>query len=491
MAQDTAAARRRLGLPMTLGYGLGAVAQGVGGVALSTATINFYLVSVIGLRPAVVGLVIMISLIVDAVVDPAIGRWSDSFRSRWGRRHPFMYASALPIALATILLWRHPAGLAGTAMAAYVLAALIALRLCSGLYQIPSDALIPELAPGYHERTTLISWRWFFGVAGAAGMGLALGLVYLRKDASHPLGQYDPAAYGHFGVAAAVVVFVAIVGSSLATQRAIPLLSKAPLRRQPLGAMLAEVAAILTNPALLSIMAALLISGVASGLSSSISGFMSYYFWGLTPQVATTIGAVATPAAIVGLVLAPLLSRALGKKRTMMSVFFASIFVGVLPVGLRLLGLMPANGSPLIPVILAADQIVSGVLALIGFVIVGSMIADVAEDSAVRTGVRSEGLLFATNGLVPKITTGLGNLAGNLLLEAVRFPVGAVPTPGHPVVIGPQIMRHLAMISLPAGAILNIAAVALLSFYRLDRSTHEANLEALRLAAEVGVVAEH
>ena len=70
----------RLGLGTKVSYGLGSAAQGVGAVALSTTTINYYLVSVVGLRPAVVGTVILISLVIDAVLDPAIGRWSDTFR---------------------------------------------------------------------------------------------------------------------------------------------------------------------------------------------------------------------------------------------------------------------------------------------------------------------------------------------------------------------------------------------------------------------------
>src|SRR5262249_22123674 len=133
-----APAAPRLGFGVRLSYGLGALAQGVGGVALATATINLYLVSVVGLRPAVVGLVISISLVADAVVAPLIGRWSDTFRSRWGRRHPFMYVSALPIALAIIFLWREPAGLGPGGIAVYVLAMLIVVRLASGLYVIPS-----------------------------------------------------------------------------------------------------------------------------------------------------------------------------------------------------------------------------------------------------------------------------------------------------------------------------------------------------------------
>ena len=99
-----AAAAPRLGLGVKLSYGLGSVAQGVGGVALGTGIINFYLVVVVGLRPAVVGAVILISLVIDALIDPLIGRFSDTLRSPWGRRHPLMYASALPIALAIAFL---------------------------------------------------------------------------------------------------------------------------------------------------------------------------------------------------------------------------------------------------------------------------------------------------------------------------------------------------------------------------------------------------
>ena len=38
-------------------------------------------------------------IVVDAISDPLIGSISDRFRSVWGRRLPFMFASALPIAV--------------------------------------------------------------------------------------------------------------------------------------------------------------------------------------------------------------------------------------------------------------------------------------------------------------------------------------------------------------------------------------------------------
>ncbi len=473
---DTTAAPT-VGLGVKISYGLGALAQGVGGVALAQGALTFFLVRVVGLRPTLVSTVILISLVIDAVIDPLIGRWSDTFRSPWGRRHPFMYASAIPIALAIVFLWRHPAGLTGFAMAAYALGVLIVARLAGGLYTIPSDALTPELAPDYHARTGLISYRWFFGVFGGAVMGIVLSVVFLRKDASHPLGPVDPAAYANFGVTAAIIVFLSIVVSAVATHRYIPQLSQAPQRRQSLGHALKEIVSIVTNPSLIAVMASGLVSGIAGGITGSISAFMNYYFWGLTPQVAGWIGVAALPGIVLGVIAAPILSRALDKKRTMITVFTLAIFTGVIPVALRLLGLMPPNGSVWIPTILGVDTAVGTMLAISGFVLVSSMIADVVEDSAVKTGVRSEGLLFAANGLLPKVTTGIGGMIGALMLEASHFPAGAVT--GLADKVDPAVMRHLALLSLPAGTVLNLIAVAVLLLYRIDRSSHEANLAAL------------
>jgi Na+/melibiose symporter-like transporter len=472
----------RLRLGTKVSYGVGALAQGVSAVALSTGLINFYLISVVGLRPAIVGMVVLASLVIDAVVDPAIGWWSDRLRSPWGRRHPFMYASALPIALGIIFLWRHPPGFSKDAMAIYSLAMLVLVRVAGGLYLIPSDALAPELAPDYHERTSLISWRWFFAIVGTVGLAVVSGTVYLRKDANHPLGQYDPQAYASFGVLAAIVALVAILYSSWATQRYIPWLSRPVQRRQTSGQALREIMTIVSNPSLIAIIASGVISGVASGISDSIMPFMNYFFWGLTPQIVSVLIAVATPLAMLGIMFAPMLSRVLDKKRTMLTVFTASMFVGVIPVLLRLTGLAPPNGSPWVPVILGADLSIAATLALMGAVVMSSMIADVVEDSAVKTGVRSEGLLFAAKGLMPKVTAGVGGLIGNLILEFVRFPAAAS---GKVMVVDPLIMRHLALVSLPVGIVLNLVAISLLALYRIDRNTHEANLEALRSGAIV------
>ncbi|MEI9987320.1 MAG: MFS transporter [Aliidongia sp.] len=56
-----------------------------------------------------VGFALLIVLMVDACLDPIIGNWSDRTHSRWGRRHPFLYATR-PAGLALLChVWNPPA----------------------------------------------------------------------------------------------------------------------------------------------------------------------------------------------------------------------------------------------------------------------------------------------------------------------------------------------------------------------------------------------
>ncbi len=70
----------------------------------------------------------------------------------------------------------------------YLITLLISLRMLLSLYEIPSSALAPELTLDYDQRTGLMSWRFFFGTIGGAGMTWAAFRIFLRHDATHPLG---------------------------------------------------------------------------------------------------------------------------------------------------------------------------------------------------------------------------------------------------------------------------------------------------------------
>ena len=478
VSQDSNPRRPPLTLSTNILYGVGSVAFGVHQTTLTSALMLFFN-QVIGLPAAWVGATMMLTLIFDAICDPLIGEWSDHTRSRWGRRHPFMYAAAVPAAVAFYFLFNPPAAWSQINLLVYMAAMLVTVRILLSLYEIPSSALGPELTLDYDQRTSLISSRFFFGTLGGAGMSFLALQVFLRKDATHPLGLLNRVGYSQTAVAASIAIFLSIMISCVGTHRFIASLVHEPRIRGTWREKLTEVSGTLTNRSFLALTISGIVGAISAGLRQGLDFYISAYFFELTPAQMSYLAVAALLAAFAGVILAPAFSRWFGKKPAMIGVFFASLFASITPITLRLLGLLPANGTTALFVIVFVFTFVAATLGLSGFIIVSSMMADVVEDSAVSTGQRSEGLLFAANGLISKCVTGVGTFFGSLILAWVSFPQRA--TPGQ---VDPAILRHLGMVFVPIVAIFSATAIAVLMFYDIDRSKHERNIERLESAKE-------
>src|ERR1700734_902538 len=99
-----------LTLSIKLGYSAGQFIDGIVNNAL-VVFLLFYVTAVCGLSGALAGVALSAGIIVDAIMDPAIGALSDGWRSRLGRRLPFMLAGSVPIAVTFVLIFMLPAGL--------------------------------------------------------------------------------------------------------------------------------------------------------------------------------------------------------------------------------------------------------------------------------------------------------------------------------------------------------------------------------------------
>jgi glycoside/pentoside/hexuronide:cation symporter, GPH family len=182
---QSSAPRPHLTLGTNLLCGVGSVAFGVHIAALSSLLMLFFN-QVVDLPAAWVGAAMMVTLMFDAICDPLIGEWSDHSRSRWGRRHPFMYASAVPIAFAFYFLWNPPHGWSNQSLFIYLVALLVTVRLLLSFYEIPSIALAPELTLDYDQRTGLMSSRFFFRNIGRSrdGGARSTGISTQGRDPS-------------------------------------------------------------------------------------------------------------------------------------------------------------------------------------------------------------------------------------------------------------------------------------------------------------------
>ncbi len=461
------------GLLTKLAYGSGSLAFGVKDNGFNVLLLLYYN-QVLGLPAGLAGGALALALVIDAGLDPAIGYLSDNTRSRWGRRHPYMYAAAIPVALSYYFLWTPPAGLGQTGLLAYLFVASVLVRSFISLYEVPSAALGPELTADYDERTSYMAYRYLFGWVGGVTMYILAFSVFLRPDAAHRVGQLNPAGYRIYGLVSAAVMFVSIIVSSLGTHEAAASARVAPPRRVRLGQALAEIGQALSNPSAVALIASSVAYFVAVGLGFALQSYLSTYFWGLSAQQIATLGSSSYLSAFGALILAPLMARRFGKKPALILASLLSMFIVPSGVVLRMLGVFPANTSPVfIPLLYTVGAVAVG-LSIVGPIIGGSMMSDVVEDNEVRLGRRSEGVLFAANAFLLKLESGAGLLAGSAVLTLIHFPKHAVP--GH---VPPRVLVGLGTCYAAGVVVLNLLSVALVTRYRITRESHAANLKAL------------
>jgi Na+/melibiose symporter-like transporter len=141
---------------------------------------------------------------------------------------------------------------------------------------------------------------------------------------------------------------------------------------------------------------------------------------------------------------------------------------------LRVAGLYFEAGSAWLVPALFMNGIVFGTFGIGSTILASAMIADVVEDSELRTGRRSEGLFFSASSLIQKAISGVGVMGSGLILALVAFPQKAKP--GH---VEQATLDNLVLTSVVVMGTLYALGVLCIAFYRIDRSTHEANLQQL------------
>jgi glycoside/pentoside/hexuronide:cation symporter, GPH family len=466
-----------LSLSTKLFYGLGSVAFGVKDNGFSYLLLLFYN-QVVGLPAVKVGLAILIAMLFDAFLDPIVGQISDNTRSRWGRRHPFMYAAALPVAISYLALW-NPPHWSPDHLFYYLIGVSIVIRTFLTFYEVPSSALAAELSQGYDERTALLSYRYFFGWVGGLALYLITFSFLLVPDAHHKVGQTNPAGFARYGMLAAAIMFCAILVSAAGTHRHIPTFRVPPRRRMPLIQVAREMIHTWSNRSFLFLTLSGLATSMAAGLGASMNLYFNTFFWEFTSRQLSILIAGVFVSAFVALFAAAPLSRRFGKRGTAITMIVLSVTIGITPMILRLAGFLPPNHTPALFVIIFFQAIVATALGIAGSTMVSAMIADVVEDGELRTGRRAEGLYFSASSLVAKAVSGVGIFAASGILALIHFPAGAKP--GQ---VPPEIIRNLAMVYAPTVLILYGAGLLLMTGYKITRASHQETLRLLAAEAE-------
>lgn len=150
---------------------------------LFTQYIFKYSVDVLLIAPAVMGQILFITRMWDAVSDPMVGYLSDRTRSRWGRRRPWVFACAIPVSLTTFLIWNPPQSLGERELLIWMFVAVTLWETAMTTFSLPYMGLGSEVTLDHNDRTRISGFRY---LAGGLGNVSVIGCVYLLTHSDSP-----------------------------------------------------------------------------------------------------------------------------------------------------------------------------------------------------------------------------------------------------------------------------------------------------------------
>ncbi|MEO0806463.1 MAG: MFS transporter [Cyanobacteria bacterium J06643_4] len=440
----------KLSLPVKLAYGAGDLGAGLTSQFLSFFLLIF-LTDVAGMRPVVAGSVLAVGKVWDAINDPLVGMMSDRTKTRWGRRYPWIFLTAIPFGLSYCFIWIVP-GFEKEWMSFWYYVLITAVfQMFFTTTNLPYSTLTAEMTQDYDERTSLTSFRLAFSIVG--GLAILVAAVQIPNFITDPGQQYI--ALGILGgVISTVSIYWCIFGTYGYMEK------KAKATGHFLGetddevqeSFFQQLVIVLGNKPFLFVVGIYLCSWLALQITAAVLPYYGKYWMNVDGSV---LALIVQGVAVFMMFVCAALSKRIGKR----NLYFLGSGVWIL-VQVALFFLQPGQ-----------QGILFGLCAIAGFgvatayVVPWSILPDVIELDELKTGKRREGTFYSFMTLLQKIGLALGIYLVGLALDVSGFNTDL------PV----QDVRALTAIRFFAGPVplvLLVFGVILVYFYPLTKEMH-------------------
>lgn len=453
---------------LKLVYAVGSSAEAILGFAFNAFNFFFY-VNIMGVPGTLAGLAITIALIFDAVTDPLVGAISDRWKSKWGRRHPFMFAAPLPVMLCLFMIYSPPSGLGSFGLFLWLTVLTVSMRSCMTLFHVPHLALGAELSADFTERTRVMSLNTLIGALGGFVVGFVAYSFFFTATPEYKNGLLNASAYPNFAIMASLVGGAVMVFSAVFTLKVVPRLSTVPegLPRFSLKEFMLDAKAALANRNYRLLLIGYLFLSATLGIRETIGQHMNAYYWELVPEQIRYFLVLGLLAPVLGFVATAPLHERFEKKPVLIASLVGLLIFASAPVLLRIVGLFPANHSPVLLPLLMCFFLVTLAFGVILLISAMSALADIADEHELNTHRRQEGIFYAARSFFAKASSGFGHLIAGAAIDIIAFPVHSAPG-----TVAASKVFELGLVDGPIAIVPGAIAVMFYVRYSLTRSRH-------------------
>jgi Na+/melibiose symporter-like transporter len=391
----------------------------------------FYFTQVLGLPGTLAGLAIAIALVINAVIDPSIGSYSDGLPSgRFGRRQTLMVMAVIPFTVAFSLLFAPPTGLSQPMLFGWLVVMAVICRCSIALFTIPYYALGVELSRNPLERPVLAAFRQISTAIGRIGMPFFAFTFFFAASPQFPNGQLNPAAYPKLGLTLSLVSAALMVWCIWGTNRRSKAIDVGTTVRQQAKALdIANtfrqiVDAFRSTPNVRWQMGLSIFMFIALGIVNVYTLHLTTYYWRLTPEGIRNVSVALSPGGLIAALAARYYIPLFDKRRLMMGCIFVYGAVVLVPILAPLTPWFPHPGDSWQVPTLVAFKFFAGV-AYGAFMITSSTAAsDVADELELNAGAPRQALISSFTFFALGAASAVVNIAAGIFLDVIGFPVG-------------------------------------------------------------------
>lgn len=435
----------KLSLKTKLGFGV----CDIGG-NLFVTLMGFYVFDFIKdvalLGAALAGTVLFAGKIWDAIIDPAIGFFSDRTKSRHGRRRPWMLGGAISVVFFMILMYTNPHIESQFWLAVWVIIVYCLLVTAYSVINIPYGALTPELTRHYDEQTSLNAYRMSFAVVGTfVGVG---GLFIVDMFANKDLGPMVMG--GAMGLVICVTALITIFTVKEPRRAAVE-------ASEQQGFLKTYAAAFRNRPFVLVLIAYGMHMAATAMLQSILRDYFQYIFGDEQSSKYALM-----PFLVMALVFIPIwtaIAKRIGKK------WAYNIGMSIFGIVLLLVFFFASTRGPMFMYVLMG---IAGIGYSTNYVMPYAIVPDTVELEYAQSGVRREGAFYGLWNLVNQLGVGLALGISGWVLGAF----GYVPN----VAQSPLAKMGIRLLLGPIAAVFVVIGVLLVSFYPITRKYYDEHI---------------